>query len=252
MQWFKADLHIHSVLSPCGGLEMSPGKLIERIRSLNIEWMAITDHNSMANCPAYEKWALDSRLHFSWGVEIQTAEEVHLLAFFDDRDAARSFDQLLYQSLLPVKNDCAYFGDQVVIDADENIIRMEEKALINSSVWDIETCFNEVSSYGGICFPAHVDASVNSILSQLGFVPLSPVFEMYGITAGLDIGKFLQEHPFFADKALIRASDAHYLDDLGRGFSRFYIDKPSCREMLLAARGEEPRKIDIMINKEDK
>lgn len=223
---------------------MSPRELVKRIKSLKIEWIAITDHNSMANCDAYEKVALDAGLSFTWGVEIQTAEEVHLLAYFDDPDAARCFDRQLYQSLLPVHNDSAFFGDQAVIDADENILRFEEKALINSSVWDIETCFNEVSAYGGICYPAHVDAPANSILSQLGFVPEMPVFEMYGITAGLDVSSFIDLHPYFRGKALIRSSDAHYLDDLGSGVSHFYIDQPSCREMLLAARGEAERKIE--------
>lgn len=224
---------------------MSPRELVRRVRSLNIEWIAITDHNSMANCDAYEEVALDAGLHYTWGVEIQTTEEVHLLAFFDDSGAAREFDRKLYQSLLPVVNDSAYFGDQVVIDADENIIRLEERALITSSVWEIERCFSEVSAYGGICFPAHVDATANSILSQLGFVPDTPVFEMYGITAGLEVRDFIQTHPFFEGKTLIRASDAHYLDDLGKGYSHFYMDRPSCRELLLAARGIEDRKIEI-------
>ena len=57
MQSLRADLHIHSVLSPCGGLEMSPNSIMQRLKQFGIQWLAITDHNSMANCPAYQKVA---------------------------------------------------------------------------------------------------------------------------------------------------------------------------------------------------
>ncbi len=90
--------HFHSVLSPCGGLEMSPSALVNRLQELGIEWFAITDHNSMANCPAYQAVALKAGLAFSWGVEIQTMEEIHLLAYFDDPAQAQAFDQELYNS----------------------------------------------------------------------------------------------------------------------------------------------------------
>ena len=129
MRWIRADLHIHSVLSPCGGLEMSPADLISRLKEYKIEWFAITDHNSMANCPAYAAVAAKAGMAFSWGVEIQTSEEIHLLAYFDDHQKAQVFDNELYSSMLPLPNDPDFFGDQVVIDENENILRVEQLAL---------------------------------------------------------------------------------------------------------------------------
>ena len=245
MQWFTADLHIHSVLSPCGGLEMSPRDLSARIKQCGIDWMAITDHNSFANCPAYEAVAKRAGIHFTWGAEIQTAEEIHLLVYFDDPAAARDFGKELYDSLLAVENDPAFFGDQVIIDENENILGMEQKALMNSSVWDLNTAVERARKYGGYCVPAHIDAEANSILGQLGFIPAEPDFDLLGITANLDLDAWLQGHAGLSGRAFLRASDAHYLNDVGSGVSRILVSAPTAAELASAAQGTGTRKIIV-------
>ncbi|MDD3535542.1 MAG: PHP domain-containing protein [Candidatus Cloacimonetes bacterium] len=244
MRNFRADLHIHSVLSPCGGLEMSPSALIKRLKECGVEWFAITDHNSMANCPAYEYAAQQAGLFFSWGVEIQTVEEIHLLAYFDDSAMAQAFDSELYLSLMAIENDPDFFGDQVIIDEKENILKMESRALINSSLWDLTTAVDVVQAFGGLAVPAHIDATVNSIISQLGFLPAFPDFPVLGITAKLDIQRYLLENPQLAGKAFLRASDAHYLDDLSQAFAAvIYLEEPSISELILAAKRQAGRHI---------
>lgn len=238
MQWFTADLHIHSVLSPCGGLEMAPQDLMQRLKSLHVDWLAITDHNSLANCPAYAKVAQAMGLEFSWGVEVQTLEEIHLLVYFDDSSAAMSFDKELYAALPDIANDPDYFGDQVVIDENGNILKLEPKALSSSVWWDLSQTVEAASAYGGYCVPAHVDAGANSILSQLGFLPPEPEFELFGITAKLNLSSWLPEHPQFEGKSFLRASDAHYLSDLGSGATRLRLEKASIHDLFKAVRGE--------------
>ncbi|GAB1366289.1 PHP domain-containing protein [Candidatus Cloacimonadaceae bacterium] len=224
---------------------MAPQAVMKRLKKCGINWLAITDHNSMANCPAYEKVAKREGLSFTWGVEIQSSEEIHILAYFDDSEAAQEFAKELYDSLLPLDNDPDYFGDQVIIDENENILRVEQRALINSSQWDLSTVAERVESHGGLAVPAHIDASVNSILSQLGFIPAFPAFGLFGITAGLDVAKWTGQNQFFADKALLRASDAHYLCDLGSGFSELYLESPSVSELQKAAGQLDGRKLRI-------
>jgi len=243
MQWYKADLHIHSVLSPCGGLEMAPVALMKRAAECGIDWLSITDHNSMANCPAYAEAAKRAGIHFTWGVEIQSSEEIHILAYFDSPESAQAFDLELYNSLLPINNDPDYFGDQVVIDENENIIRMEQRALINSSLWDISQVAERISAYGGYAVPAHIDASVNSIISQLGFMPGEPAFEVFGITAGLNVSDWIARQPYFANRSLLRASDAHYLADIGSGYSMLLLDKPGVAELKKAALKQDGREL---------
>lgn len=222
---------------------MSPEALVSELKSLGVDWFAITDHNSMANCPAYEAVAKKNGLAFSWGLEIQSLEEIHILAYFDDREKAQAFDALLYKSLFPLDNDPDFFGDQVIIDENENILRLEPRALINSSVWDLATVVEQVQAFDGLAIPAHIDASVNSVFSQLGFMPDYPVFEVLGITAGLNLQDFLQKHPELMQKAFIRASDAHYLSDLGKGSCIMNVNEPKISEILLSARRVDGRYI---------
>ncbi|HOR02455.1 MAG TPA: PHP domain-containing protein [Candidatus Syntrophosphaera sp.] len=243
MRWFKADLHIHSVLSPCGGLEMSPREVVARAKSCGIDWMAITDHNSLANCPAYSAVAEREGLAFTWGVEMQTAEEIHLLVYFDDPAAAKSFGGELYASLLPLDNDPEFFGDQVIIDENENILGMELRALMNSSIWDLSTAVEVARNHGGYCVPAHVDATVNSLIGQLGFLPEEPHFELLGLSAKADLARLLSSHPELAGKSWLRSSDAHYLADMGSGFSRVLAGAPKVEELVKAALGLDDRMI---------
>ena len=99
MKWYKADLHIHSVLSPCGDLGMSPQAVIDKLIEHKIDIFSITDHNSMLNFSTYYKKAQEYNLSCIMGVEVQTQEEIHLLAFFDSHEDGFAFSQALYDSL---------------------------------------------------------------------------------------------------------------------------------------------------------
>jgi PHP family Zn ribbon phosphoesterase len=223
---------------------MSPKELVRKLQLCGTEWFAITDHNSMANCPAYEFAAKNVGLAFSWGVEIQSIEEIHVLAYFDSSIDAKAFDEQLYSSLLPLDNDPDYFGDQVIIDENENILKVESRALINSSTWDLQSVVEMVQAHNGFAVPAHVDADVNSILSQLGFLPLEPRFELLGITAALDLHTFLAMHPELQGMEFLRASDAHYLGDLGKGNCHVNVLSPCISELRKASLRIDGRYID--------
>ncbi|RLC52290.1 MAG: phosphoesterase [Candidatus Cloacimonadota bacterium] len=243
MRWFKADLHIHSVLSPCGSLQMSPKNVIKKAKEKRLDMIAITDHNSMANCRVYEKFAERNDIKFIYGVEIQSAEEIHILSFFDEWDKAQEFDNLLYESLLPRKNEPEFFGDQVVIDEHENIVRMEEKALINSSVWSFEEVLKKVHDFGGFAVPAHVDATSFSVLAQLGFIPENSFVSALEITKKCSAEKFLSQYPNLRKYALIKNSDAHYPEEIGSGFTEYYLQEPTVEEIMFACKNFKNRKI---------
>lgn len=210
---------------------MAPQELMQRLKELEINWMAITDHNTMANCAAYEYNAFKHGINFTWGVEMQTAEEIHVLVYFDDRQAAQRFDKELYEALPAIENDPDFFGDQVVIDENANILKMEHKALSSSVFWDLSEAVSIARAHGGYCVPAHIDAGANSILGQLGFLPAEPFFELLGITARLDVEKYLASHPELVGKAFLRSSDAHYLGDLGCGTTRLRLQSASVSEL---------------------
>lgn len=241
--WYKADLHIHSVLSPCGDLEMSPSTIIHNLIAKKVNMFAITDHNSMANFDAYHYHAKKNGLICFPGIEIQTSEEVHLVALFDDIKDAKQFERQLYLSLLPLENDPDYFGDQVIIDNEENLVGFENRALINSSMWSLDECVEKVRFFNGFCFPAHEDASSFSITAQLGFIPEVLDFSAIGITAKCNKENLFTKYPYFLKYALIRNSDAHYPQDIASGTSDFFINEPSVKEIELATKGIDGRLI---------
>lgn len=245
MRWYKADLHIHSVLSPCGGLDMSPRRVMASARQAGLHILSITDHNSAANLGVYEEAARAAGLYFIPGIEVQSREEIHTVCLFPDTGSAESFAAELYNSLAPLENNAEYFGDQVVIDRDENIIRFETRALINSSSWEFETVLEKVDTVGGFPWPAHVDRQTYSLLGQLGFVPDNPLILALGITRSCQAAEFLATHPDLRKYALIRSSDAHHPEDVGSGFTEFYLEKPELAEIRLACLQSLGRKYKI-------
>ena len=237
LKWYKADLHIHSVLSPCGDLSMSPSVVIEKLLEKKVDMFAITDHNSMANFQAYKAQADKFNIKCFPGIEVQTSEEVHIIALFDDYEKAKKFDRQCYLSLLPLENDPDFFGDQVLIDENENLLGFENRALINSSVWSLEETVEKIRIFDGFCFPAHEDAMSYSITAQLGFIPEVLDFPAIGITAKCDKENLFTKFPYFLKYALLRNSDAHYPQDIALGTTEFFIKDRSVKEIELATKG---------------
>jgi PHP family Zn ribbon phosphoesterase len=245
MRWYRADLHIHSVLSPCGDLQMAPTALMQKLVAEKIELFALTDHNSLANCREYEKVAKEYQLVLLYGVEIQSAEEIHLIALFDDWVAAEKFSAQLYESLLPIDNDPEFFGDQVVINASEEIVRFESRALINSSIWSIDEALQKAREFGGFVYPAHVDALAYSLIAQLGFVPPETDLAALELSAKCKLADFLDEHSALRDYCFIRSSDAHYLSQIGSAYTDFFLSEPTVEEIRKACLGLAGRKVRI-------
>jgi len=221
---------------------MSARNVMKTAKEKGITIVAITDHNSMANCAVYQKVATQYGLNFFWGVEIQTMEEIHVIALFENIPTALKFDAELYESLLPIENNPEFFGDQVVIDEEENIIRFEKRALINSSQWSLDELIKRLDTLNCFYYPAHIDAESYSIIGQLGFIPSEYHFPALGITSTCDLDKYLKTHPELASYSFIRSSDAHYLEDIGKGFTEYYLEEPSLKEVRLAYQKKGLRK----------
>ena len=126
------DLHIHSTLSPCASLEMSPAAIVRRARELALDVIAVTDHNSVENGFTAARLGEKIGLKVLFGMEAQTREDVHVLCLFEDRRQAERFNERVYALLPDVDNNPDLFGDQVVVDEQDNIVRQEEKLLLNA------------------------------------------------------------------------------------------------------------------------
>jgi PHP family Zn ribbon phosphoesterase len=240
MRLIRADLHIHTLLSPCGDLEMSPLNIVSEASLKGLGIIGITDHNTTRHCGLVARLAADKGIFVMQGAEITTKEEVHCLAFFENTDALNRFQGFLDSCLPDIKNDPAKFGDQVQVDEAENIIYEEKKLLITAVSKSFEETEAFVHSLNGLFIPAHIDKTKNSIYSQLGFLPKDMKADALEISGN---EKFADAHPEIKEYPLIKNSDAHYPVNIGSSFTLFYLNDATFSEIRLALKGEKGRKI---------
>ncbi len=245
MKTIKADLHIHTVLSPCGDLDMSPRIIVERAVAENLGIIGITDHNSLKQVDVIEKLAVEQGVFVLGGVEITTREEVHCLAFFSDRATREKFQEYLDAHLPVIPNVDGIFGYQVVVDEFDRVLEMEEKLLITGLNKGINEVEQEVHRLGGIFIPAHIDRPVNSVFSQLGFLPRGLRFEALEITCFTTEIAARQRFGLDEKLTLIQDSDAHFPADIGRGNTFFTLESCAFEEIVMALAGKEGRKTEI-------
>jgi len=147
---FRADLHIHTVLSPCGDLEMSPINIVNKAKDRGLDIIGVTDHNSTLHGALVRKLAEEKGIYTLTGVEVTSREEVHCLAFFENDLLLEEFQQYIDKAIMRIPNNVEKFGYQVVVDEDEQIIEQVEHLLIVSINRSIEEIEQKVHELGGI------------------------------------------------------------------------------------------------------
>ena len=220
----KFDLHIHSCLSPCANLEMSPSEIVTRAVAAGIDGIALTDHQSARNTPAIAECARRAGLKCLFGMEVQTAEEVHTVALFDTTEQALALTDWVYAAMPKRVNDPETFGDQPVVTWDDDIVEMEWRILAMGCRRTIPETAAKVHELDGLYIAAHIDRPNFSVISALGAIPEPPpttncqqpttkYFDAVELSRTADESLWL---PKAAGYAVIRSSDAHNLDDVVR------------------------------------
>ena len=212
----KADLHIHTVLSPCGDIEMTPGFIVRRAKEMGVGIIGITDHNSTHHCIEARRIGEREGVFVLCGAEITTREEAHVLAFVDGEEKLALLQQFLDENLPPIPNNPDYFGYQLVVDEQEQVLYEEETLLINAINRSLDEIEAFIRTLDGIFIPAHINKPQNSLLSQLGFVPPYLRVDALEISHRCDLNVLLDEHPYLSGYRFIRSSDAHYPEEIGR------------------------------------
>jgi PHP family Zn ribbon phosphoesterase len=208
-----ADFHNHSCLSPCGSLDLSPRALADLAAQRGVKVLALTDHNSSLNCPAFAKVCPPRGILPIFGMEATTQEEIHVLCLFASLQASLDFSEYAYSLLMPFLNNPDKTGDQVFVDEDDNIEGEVEYYLVNPLELSIELIEAKAAEYGGIVIPAHVERPAFSMTSQLGVVVKGQwtALECTRLPPVLN-GKPLDTLGY----PLITSSDAHYPEHLAR------------------------------------
>lgn len=244
LRLYTAELHVHTVLSPCAEVEMIPPLIVAEARERGIDLIAITDHNASANVAAVQEAALDSDLVVLPGMEVQTREEVHVLCLFDTLEQLAAWQAHVDAHLPPFPNDPEHFGEQFVVDASGDFIRREPRLLIVSTTLSFKEAIDGVTALGGLAIPAHVDRAAFSLLTNLGFVPPDVHPDALEISRHLSIAEARRKFPQLRGYPLIRSGDVHRLEEF-LGANRFTVATPTVAELRLALAGQAGRALAV-------
>ncbi|MDI6801150.1 MAG: PHP domain-containing protein [Thermodesulfovibrionales bacterium] len=242
MKRFIADLHIHTCLSPCAEIDMTPRRIIDRAVKKGLDIIAISDHNSADNIGVTVKMAEGRGIKVFPSMEITSMEEAHVIAIFSSIEEAVEMQKLIFKGLPDRKAEERLSGYQLVVNEKDEIINFCRKHLLGASDMSIKTLVQTVHSLGGICIASHVDRGSFSVTSQFGFIPEDVAFDALEISYNTDKEKAEVMLSEYKSIPWIKSSDAHHLNDIGRITTSFYLEKPSFEEMVMAFRGQ--RKIE--------
>lgn len=246
MRWFRADLHIHSVLSPCGDLDMSPVRIIHEAKNKKLDIIGISDHNSTKHAALMVELGEKNGIVVFPGAEINTREEVHCLTLFENIGKTNIFQEFIDKHLLNLKNDPEKLGFQLIVNEQEEIIAEEEIILRTALASSIEETEAEVHRLGGVFIPAHIFRGTNGILSQLGFIPETLKADALELRPVDLKEEKISQRPGLKKFQHITNSDAHFLHQIGTSVTEYYIETPSFEEFRLALANVGGRKVRIV------
>lgn len=215
----KLDLHNHSCLSPCANDDFTPALLAIQAMETGIQVLALSDHNTCLNNPAFSSVCQLCGIFPLFGIEVNTVEDVHVLVLFEHLEDSLEFGAFIDHLLPDIKNDPKLFGNQLIVDADGNTTGTFSKSLLSTSGISYEDTIEEGLSRDALVIPAHIDRPANSVLANLGFLPKLPYSAVEAIRPDLKAETW--------GNTIITGSDAHAYEQVGRRAFELEVDELS-------------------------
>jgi PHP family Zn ribbon phosphoesterase len=234
---FRGDLHIHTCLSPCADLSMTPRAIVEKAASLGINIIAVCDHNSAENVGVTMNLAKGKGISVIPGMEICSSEEVHILGLFRDLQDALKMQQLVYENLQPGENDEDRFGIQVVVNEIDEVMGFNRRLLIGATGLSVDRIVMLIQEFGGIAIASHIDREGFGIIGQLGFIPPGITFDALEISPGISVERAQQTFAAYRHIPWVSSSDAHYLQNIGKRTTGLLLYHSTFEELRLALKG---------------
>jgi predicted metal-dependent phosphoesterase TrpH len=242
LKQIKADLHIHTCLSPCSDWEMSPRKIIRRSLDLGLDLIAVCDHNTAENAGAAMREGQKQGLWVLPGMEICSKEEVHILALFEELEKALAMQDFVYEHL-PGENQPEVFGCQVVANEYDEVLGENLRMLIGATQLGLPEIVEKTHSLDGISLFSHVDRTAYGIIGQLGFIPPDVKIDGIEVSYRVALKKVRESVPGIDDLPCVTSSDAHFLEDVGKVYTVFLMAEHNLAEIRLALLGKNGRRI---------
>lgn len=243
MRRILADFHVHTLLSPCAEIEMTPHHIVLRAAQFGIGAVAITDHNSSANVDAGIKAGEQCGVKVFPGMEVECLEEAHIVVLFDTLQQLQSWQQIVDAHMSGVPNNPQRFGGQFVVDDDDNFLYEETRLLHGPIRLTAAQIVQKVTELGGIAVAAHIDRPSYSIVGQLGFIEPEFGFAAAEISAAgwknsmqTNLQRLAGFLPYLTD------SDAHNIMDFIQGPKNLLqVEELTVAEIKLALEGSGGR-----------
>lgn len=206
------DFHIHTALSPCGDITMTPNNIVNMALLNGLDVIAITDHNSCDNVRAVMEVAKGTELLVIPGMEVETKEEIHVVCLFSSLDDVYNVQKEIYKRLPRQKNSEKIFGEQLILNAQDEIVGRLDNLLTFAADLSIDDLQDLVATYKGAFIPAHIDRPSYSIISNLGMIPKNMQLSTLEISRFADYEVYAQKYDNYL---LLQSSDAHDLGYIG-------------------------------------
>ena len=193
---------------------MTPNSIAGMAMLGGVRVAALTDHNSVKNCPAFYEACRKYGVVPIAGMEITTAEEIHVVCLFPTLEAAMEFGELVDAGRMKIKNRTDIFGQQLIMNAEDEVIGEEEHLLLSASDMDIFTVADEVFSRGGAAYPAHIEKPTDSIIAMLGDIPREAGFFSAEVKDLDRLDDLILKYPILKEMTIVSDSDSHMLEGL--------------------------------------
>ncbi len=247
MREYRADLHVHTVLSACAEVEMLPPLIVEEALFRGINMLAVTDHNATGNVAAVMEAAQGTDLIVLPGMELQTREEVDVLCIFDTLEQTATWQSHVDERLPPLENDAEHFGPQFLVDAQGDFVGEDTRMRQMPASLGLEDAVRTVHDLGGLAIPAHIDRQVKGLLGVLGMWPGDLAADAAEVSPNIRPSQVREQFLTIPKVVpLITNSDAHFLDALGSVITIFVLaNRPFIAELRQAFRGEAGRRVYV-------
>jgi PHP family Zn ribbon phosphoesterase len=240
----KADLHLHSVLSPCGDLLMTPAEIVKKAKKEGIEVLALTDHNSAENVEVFKYYCEKHNLKFIPAMETESKEEIHILCYFPDLSSLLKWQQIVYDKLPEHENDEDFFGPQIKCNYNDDYQSKVKHLLAGAVDLSLEQCLAQIKKLGGVAVPSHLDRK-HSIISQLGFIPPELNLTTAEISKNSDPETIVKKFPYLKDLQFMQNSDSHYLKEI-MAYQKLVLKNFSFSEFKKAVQRKDGRRIELI------